>query len=49
VDRAGCPGEQAWDETLTATTSRTSAGLSGAMGLAFGSPAYIEDFCWGCP
>jgi hypothetical protein len=38
-----------WDHTLTATTSKTSAGLSGAMGLAFGSPAYIDDFCWGCP
>ncbi len=43
VDRNGT-----YDETMTATTTVTAPGLTGAMGLGFAGPAYIDAFCPAC-
>ena len=43
IDRDGV-----FDQTLTGTTTRVLPGVDGVMSLAFGTPAFIEGFCWGC-
>ena len=47
--QADVTGDGVFDADMTAMTSIVGAGLTGLMGYTTGgTPAYMDDFCWGC-